>query len=176
MATTCAEPLTTQQLSVEELQSLADAHGRVHGYAVFNHVKTGTLYGLVGLAKNCTNANNGQSMVLYSSLTDKPVHPLFTREITEFLEKFHYIGETESIEAVHHEFMKSNEENPATENVEAAGLQTVREAFPEPAGTRQLTHGESQALATSLAGSETYSMNREPNREPSSQMRKQNPA
>lgn len=52
-------------------------------------------------------------------------------------------------------------------NIEAACLQTVREAFPEPAGTRQLTHGESQALATQQCVVKPDSWNRELNREPS---------
>lgn len=51
------------------------------------HKKTNNTYRIVGLVKQCTNANEGEIHVLYESQTTyKDVH--FTREITEFIEKF----------------------------------------------------------------------------------------
>jgi len=51
------------------------------------HKKTGNKYAVIGLVKNCTNAQDGQIMVMYESLTMyRDVH--FTRELSEFLDKF----------------------------------------------------------------------------------------
>lgn len=50
---------------------------------IFIHKKTGNKYVVIGECLNCTNAQDGQEMVIYfrNDLT-------FVREKTEFLEKF----------------------------------------------------------------------------------------
>lgn len=52
----------------------------------FRHEKTGHKYVRLGVATNCTNAQDGQKMVLYKRAdTDGPI---FAREFNEFYEKF----------------------------------------------------------------------------------------
>ncbi|PJZ43860.1 hypothetical protein [Leptospira brenneri] len=54
---------------------------------VYKHTKTGNLYLKLDEVKNCTNANDGQEMVLYCEYNKE--NPLkFVREKKEFLEKF----------------------------------------------------------------------------------------
>ena len=51
------------------------------------HKKIGKEYKIIGCTKNCTNANEGQMLVLYECLTTfRDLH--FSREETEFVEKF----------------------------------------------------------------------------------------
>ena len=50
----------------------------------FKHIKTGKIYNAVGCAINATNANDGQTMVVYRNDDNN----YFTREINEFKEKF----------------------------------------------------------------------------------------
>ena len=50
---------------------------------VVRNIKTDNLYVINGTALNCTNANDGQVMVIYANETQE-----FVREITEFKEKF----------------------------------------------------------------------------------------
>jgi len=51
------------------------------------HKKTNNKYRIIGFVKNCTNANDGQIMVIYEHLTTHGnVH--YTRELNEFKEKF----------------------------------------------------------------------------------------
>lgn len=50
---------------------------------VFIHRKTGNKYVVVGECLNCTNAQDGQEMVIYSR-----DGRTFVRERSEFLEKF----------------------------------------------------------------------------------------
>ena len=54
-----------------------------------SHNKTGNIYIVMEESvKNCTNANDGQMMVFYSSLDGKK----FTRDQNEFWEKFTQIN------------------------------------------------------------------------------------
>jgi len=53
----------------------------------WRHNKTGKVVRTAGTAKNCTNSVDGQLMVIYS-YTDSPCVQTFTREASEFLEKF----------------------------------------------------------------------------------------
>jgi len=50
----------------------------------FIHKKTGNRYMVIGECLNCTNANDGQEMVIYTNSDYK----VFVRERAEFLEKF----------------------------------------------------------------------------------------
>jgi hypothetical protein len=51
------------------------------------HKKTGNIYYILGTAINCTNKDDGQDMVVYTSETNEN-SLLFVREATEFNEKF----------------------------------------------------------------------------------------
>lgn len=53
----------------------------------FRHRKSGKVYRVMGRAVNCTNAQDGQELVLYCCWS-KPSVKLFAREESEFLEKF----------------------------------------------------------------------------------------
>lgn len=60
------------------------------------HKKTGNYYRIIGFSKNCTNENDGQILVLYEALTiERDAH--FSREFTEFLEKFECPDITETL-------------------------------------------------------------------------------
>lgn len=62
---------------------------------IYVHLKTGNLYLVIhrGLI-NCTNAQNGQKMVLYTPYTKDREHvPWYTREESEFDEKFRLIDD-----------------------------------------------------------------------------------
>lgn len=58
---------------------------------VWLHFKTGKYYQVIGLAENCTNANDGQIMVIY-----RPNDPFSTstyvRDYNEFISKFKWNG------------------------------------------------------------------------------------
>lgn len=58
---------------------------------VWLHFKTGKYYQVIGLAENCTNANDGQIMVIY-----RPNDPFSTstyvRDYNEFISKFKWTG------------------------------------------------------------------------------------
>lgn len=69
--------------------------------SVYRHKKSGKLYAVEALVTNCTNAQDGERMVLYrahhASLTPK----LFAREIKEFLEKFEVVSNDTETDKVH---------------------------------------------------------------------------
>lgn len=52
----------------------------------YKNNKTGDLYYAIKLAKNCTNENDGQIMVIYYKC--KTELEFFVREYSEFMEKF----------------------------------------------------------------------------------------
>lgn len=57
----------------------------------YKHKKTGNIYSVFTKEQvvNCTNAQNGQDMVMYKSIDDKSLsNIIFVRERNEFLEKF----------------------------------------------------------------------------------------
>lgn len=53
---------------------------------IWRNKKKGTLYKVVGKCINCTNAQDGQLMIMYESLGDDNL--TFVREEKEFIEKF----------------------------------------------------------------------------------------
>ena len=56
----------------------------------FRNIKNGNIYEVIREdVINCTNANDGQTMVLYKS--EKSPDLLFVREKSEFLQKFELI-------------------------------------------------------------------------------------
>jgi hypothetical protein len=56
----------------------------------YKHLKTGNIYEVIrDDVINCTNANDDQIMVLYTS--EKAKGKIFVREKTEFLQKFELI-------------------------------------------------------------------------------------
>ena len=56
----------------------------------FKNIKNGNIYEVIREdVINCTNANDGQTMVLYKS--EKSPDLLFVREKSEFLQKFELI-------------------------------------------------------------------------------------
>lgn len=68
--------------SIDELQFLFNRN------KVWIHIKSDKLYMVDDVAYNCTNDSEGQVMVIYKPLYEKFDHPVYTREINEFLEKF----------------------------------------------------------------------------------------
>ena len=59
---------------------------------VFKNKKKGTLYKLIGTAINCTNAQDGQIMLIYEPIEQTNEHLVFVRERNEFYEKFEQIS------------------------------------------------------------------------------------
>ncbi|MCZ8155680.1 MAG: DUF1653 domain-containing protein [Leptospira sp.] len=53
----------------------------------YRHKKSGNIYVLIGYAKNCTNENDGQEMIVYQP-ADSAENRMFVREKNEFLTKF----------------------------------------------------------------------------------------
>ena len=54
--------------------------------ATYSHNKTNKVYAVMGKAVNCTNSQEGQTMVMY--MAGDFQGPMFVREIKEFVEKF----------------------------------------------------------------------------------------
>ena len=54
---------------------------------IWKNNKNGNLYGVINTVINATNANDGQVMVLYTSLSKTPTS-LYVRECGEFIQKF----------------------------------------------------------------------------------------
>lgn len=71
-----------------------------HG-STWKHLKTGNLYTIFNLATNCTNAQDGQSMVIYRrhnpEMSADISFKYFVRELEEFKQKFEFISEVESV-------------------------------------------------------------------------------
>ena len=69
--------------------------------SLWKHTKTSNLYVIFYLATNCTNAQDGQSMVIYRrsnpNLSSDISFKYFVRELEEFKQKFEFISEVESI-------------------------------------------------------------------------------
>lgn len=67
--------------------------------SICRHKKTGKLYVAVALVTNCTNAQDGQRMVLYRERgeLDGP-RKWFAREMGEFLEKFEPVSVPDDID------------------------------------------------------------------------------
>jgi hypothetical protein len=55
--------------------------------SIWVNIKKGTYYAVLNEVINCTNEQDGQTMILYRSLDDSEL-PLFVREKSEFLTKF----------------------------------------------------------------------------------------
>ena len=58
---------------------------------LYRNKKKGTLYKLIGTAINCTNAQDGQIMLIYEPYEQKEEHLVFVRERNEFYEKFELV-------------------------------------------------------------------------------------
>ena len=56
---------------------------------LYRNKKKGTLYKLIGTAINCTNAQDGQIMLIYEPVEGE--HLVFVRERNEFYEKFELV-------------------------------------------------------------------------------------
>ena len=68
--------------AIPELQFLFNRH------KVWIHVKSDKPYMVDDVAYNCTNENDGQILVIYKPLYENFDHPVYAREMGEFLEKF----------------------------------------------------------------------------------------
>lgn len=70
--------------------------------SLWKHTKTGNLYVIFYLATNCTNAQDGQSMVIYRrsnpNLSSSIDFKYFVRELEEFKQKFEFISAVETNE------------------------------------------------------------------------------
>jgi hypothetical protein len=55
---------------------------------IYKHNKTDKLYRVIGFMKNCTNAQDEQTMVVYEAVDSPTDNGTFCREATEFREKF----------------------------------------------------------------------------------------
>lgn len=67
--------------------------------SICRHKKTGQLYVAACIATNCTNAQDGERMVLYRKKTDLTTSARwFVREIEEFLEKFEPASDLDDID------------------------------------------------------------------------------
>jgi hypothetical protein len=53
---------------------------------IYRNIKKGTLYEVIGVTMNCTNAQDGQQMVMYRGL--EAHSRIYVREYTEFYQKF----------------------------------------------------------------------------------------
>jgi hypothetical protein len=58
---------------------------------LYRNKKKGTLYKLIGTAINCTNAQDGQIMLIYEPYEQEEEHLVFVRERNEFYEKFELV-------------------------------------------------------------------------------------
>ena len=78
------------RITASELKRYIQTEG---GYgALFIHHKRPDVYRVDDIWKNCTNSQNGQTMVTYkSTMTTDVVN--FVREIEEFCEKFKVYGD-----------------------------------------------------------------------------------
>lgn len=75
---------------------------RLHTGPNFKNIKTGKIYRVVSFnARNCTNANDGQEMIVY---TENETGNIYTREKTEFLEKFEFVDALD-LEKLKREFL-----------------------------------------------------------------------
>lgn len=63
--------------------------------AICRNRKNGKRYSAFNLVINCTNAQDGQKMVLYQDCSDPTAGP-FVRELQEFLAKFDIVEEADA--------------------------------------------------------------------------------
>lgn len=67
--------------------------------SICRHKKSGQLYVAVCIVTNCTNAQDGERMVLYRKKLELTTPARwFTREIEEFLEKFEPVPDLNDID------------------------------------------------------------------------------
>jgi hypothetical protein len=60
--------------------------------SIWQHIKTGNIYLVLGNSINCTNAQDGQMMIRYMELSFDP-RLEFVRLESEFVEKFRQLSE-----------------------------------------------------------------------------------
>ena len=60
---------------------------------LYRNKKKGTLYKLIGTAINCTNAQDGQIMLIYEPFEQGDEPLIFVRERQEFYEKFEFVDD-----------------------------------------------------------------------------------
>lgn len=80
--------LTEMLTSLAKIKATSELDFMFNRNKVWVHNKTSNLYVVEGVAFDTTNSTEGRILVIYKPLYQDFDHPVYARDINEFLEKF----------------------------------------------------------------------------------------